>query len=68
MGANVPEYVCAFEITRTFTDEEVAHDPDPAEVMGILIRQVEDALRTLNGPVGTTRFMRLNATVLEGWT
>lgn len=64
----MPEFTCAFEITRTFTDEEVAHDPDPEEVMAILVRQVEYALRTVDTVRGNTTFKRLHATTLEGWT
>lgn len=62
------EYTCAFEITRTFTDEDVAHDPDPEEVMATLVRQVEYALRTVNAMRGSVTFKRLHSTMLEGWT
>ena len=58
----MPEYVCAFEITRTFTDEELAHKPDPEEVMATLVRQVEYALRTVSTVRGKTTFERLRST------
>lgn len=58
----MPEYVCAFEITRTFEPEELEHDPDPYAVMGILVRQVEHALRTVN----RVTFKRLQAENAEG--
>jgi hypothetical protein len=63
----MPEYVCAFEITRTFTDEEVSHNPDPEEVMAILVRQVEYALRTVGGAKGTVTFERLRSTNGVRW-
>jgi hypothetical protein len=59
----MPEYVCAFEIVRTFTDEEVAHNPDPEEVMAILVRQVEHALRTVN----RVTFQRLRSETGVRW-
>ena len=63
----VPEYVCAFEITRTFTAEDVAHNPDPEEVMEIFVRQVECALRTMGGVVGTISYRRLLPITMESW-
>jgi hypothetical protein len=62
----MPEFVCAFEITRSFTNEEVAHNPDPEEVMATLVRQVEYALRTVDTMRGNTKFKRLHSTTLEG--
>jgi hypothetical protein len=63
----MPEFVCAFEIVRTFTDEEVAHNPDPEEVMAILVRQVEGALRTVGGVGGKVTFERLRYSNRSGW-
>ena len=63
----MPEYVCAYEITRTFTDEELAHHPEPEEVMAIFVRQVEYALRTVGGVKGTVTFKRLRYTDRSGW-
>jgi hypothetical protein len=63
----MPEYVCAFEITRTFTDEEVAHNPDPEEVMATLVRQVEYALRTVDTVRGNTTFKRLRSETGVRW-
>lgn len=60
-------YICAFEITRTFTASDINHDPDPEEVMAILVRQVEAALRTVSGMVGTVTFKRLYFIKCRGW-
>jgi hypothetical protein len=57
------EYACAFEIVRTFTDEELAHDPDPEEVMGILVRQIETALRA----VPRVEINRLRTAATRSW-
>ena len=64
----MPEFVVAYEITRTFTDEEMAHNPDYEEVMAIFVRAVEDGLRTVWGLQGEVTFKRLLPTALEGWT
>lgn len=57
------EYAVAYEIVRTFTNEELAHDPDPEEVMAILVRQVEHALRT----VPKAEYWRLRSGITRTW-
>ncbi len=44
-------------------DLQLAHDPDPEEVMAILVRQVEHALRT----VPRAEVFRLRSEDLKGW-
>jgi hypothetical protein len=62
-GDVITEFSVAYEITRTFTDEELGHDPDPEEVMAILVRQVEHALRT----IPKVDYGRLRSADMQGW-